>query len=149
MGAFQSTKLIELGSCAFRQPFADSHCKFVHGYQLKAKFWFAGSRLDSNNWIIDFGSLKQLKTELQETFDHTLVVSKHDPCLEQFQELEKAGAAVVKVMDGVGIEKFAEYCFDYANTYIRNKTNNRCWVQKVEVFEHEDNSAVYRATRQQ
>ena len=32
-----SSKLIELGSTAFRQPRADSHCRYIHGYQLKAE----------------------------------------------------------------------------------------------------------------
>ena len=58
---FSSTKIIELGSCAFRQPQADSHCRFLHGYRLTAKFWFEADRLDQNNWVVDFGGLKGLK----------------------------------------------------------------------------------------
>jgi len=50
MAIFQSTKIIELGSCAFRQWRAeDTHCKYVHGYQLKAKFWFGCQGLDDKN----------------------------------------------------------------------------------------------------
>ena len=63
---FVSTKIIELGSCAFRQWRAThSHCSKLHGYQLKAKFWFSGSSLDDKNWIVDFGGLKDLKSKLQ------------------------------------------------------------------------------------
>jgi len=46
-------------------------------------------------------------------------------------------------MDGVGIEKFAEYCFKISNNFIKEQSEGRCWVDKVEVFEHENNSAIY------
>lgn len=84
---FYSTKIIELGSCAFRQPNADSHCRFLHGYRLTAKFWFASETLDQNNWVVDFGGLKELKKLLQKQFDHTTCISRTDPKLEQFKKL--------------------------------------------------------------
>ena len=46
-------------------------------------------------------------------------------------------------MDGVGIEKFAEYCYTVANEYVDELTDSRCKCVKVEVFEHENNSAIY------
>ena len=63
---FNSTKVIELGSCAFRQPKAESHCRFVHGYRLIGKFWFGANKLDKNNWVVDFGDLKGLKKLLED-----------------------------------------------------------------------------------
>jgi len=47
----------------------------------------------------------------------------------------------LRVMSGVGIEKFAEWVFNNANEHIKHTTGNRCWVQQVEVWEHEQNSA--------
>jgi len=46
-------------------------------------------------------------------------------------------------MDAVGIEKTAEWCYKAAQTYLNEKYGDRCWVEKVEVFEHEANSAIY------
>ena len=43
---------------------------------------------------------------------------------------------------GVGIEKTAEWCLNTANKYIKETTNGRCWVEKVEVWEHDKNSAL-------
>lgn len=140
-----STKVIELGSCAFRQPQATSHCRFIHGYQLKAKFWFEAEHLDENNWVVDFGSLKELKQLLKNQFDHTTCISKYDPHADKFLELEKAGVCDLRIMDGVGIEKFAEFCFDAANNFVGVITKLRCRCTQVEVFEHQDNSAVYKA----
>ena len=142
---FQSTKVIELGSCAFRQWRAShSHCKFLHGYQLIAKLWFSGSSLDEKNWVVDFGGLKDLKAELNSMYDHTTTVAADDPELETFKQLHDKGIIQLYIMkDGVGIERAAENVFNVADRHVRKLTNNRCWVDKVEVFEHEDNSATY------
>lgn len=144
MGKYVSTKVIPLGSCAFRQPFAQSHCRFIHGYRLQAKFWFTCNTLDNNNWVVDFGGLKQLKTILEETFDHKTVVWAQDPDLDMFKQLnERKMVELVIFEDGVGIEKFAKFCYDVANDHVEEITNGRCWCSKVEVWEHPDNSACY------
>lgn len=146
MSNYISTKVIELGSCAFRQWGADhSHCHFLHGYQLKAKFFFGCRELDNKNWAVDFGGLKELKAILQDQFDHTLCVAANDPCLDLFKELEKRDACVLRIMpNGVGIEKTAEFCFNAASKWISEKYGDRCWIEQVEVFEHEANSAIYK-----
>jgi 6-pyruvoyltetrahydropterin/6-carboxytetrahydropterin synthase len=142
---YTSTKIIELGSCAFRQYGAKhSNCQYLHGYQLKAKFWFGCSELDEKNWVVDFGGLKELKAILNNQFDHTLCIAGDDPQLDLFVELAKAGACVLRIMpNGVGIERSAEWCYNAASEYLRKTYGERCWVEKVEVFEHENNSAIY------
>jgi 6-pyruvoyltetrahydropterin/6-carboxytetrahydropterin synthase len=150
MNKFISTKLIELGSCAFRQWRAKhSHCSLIHGYQLKAKFWFGCSQLDERNWVVDFGGLKDLKTKLQNQFDHTLCIAADDPQLPLFQALHESKACDLRIMEaGVGIERTAEWCFNTANEHIKQLSNNRCWVEKVEVWEHDLNSATYEPTQE-
>tara|TARA_B100001123_G_C15272801_1_gene1010981 strand:+ start:630 stop:1067 length:438 start_codon:yes stop_codon:yes gene_type:complete len=143
MGKFQSTKVIDLGSCAFRQPRADSHCRFIHGYRLKAKFWFEADELDINNWVVDFGSLKPLKQRLERQFDHTLCIDTSDPMLLTFQSLSEKDAADVRIMNGVGIEMTAKWCYDAANEHLSSSTSNGARCIKVEVWEHEGNSAIY------
>jgi len=147
MSNYQSTKLIELGSCAFRQWRATSHCSKIHGYQLLAKFYFAASSLDEKNWVVDFASLKTLKAILQNQFDHTLCVAKDDPLLEIFQHLNNMGGCQLRIMDSVGIEKTAEFCFNAATDWLKENYGDRCWVERVEVFEHEANSAIYSKPR--
>jgi 6-pyruvoyltetrahydropterin/6-carboxytetrahydropterin synthase len=142
---FQSTKVMELGSCAFRQWRAShSHCRFIHGYQLKAKLWFSCSSLDDKGWAVDFGGLKELKATLNNLFDHTTTIAADDPSLDIFKDLDSRGLIQLRIMDkGVGIERAAETVFELADKHVRSLTDGRCWVDKVEVFEHEDNSAVY------
>lgn len=140
---YQSTKSFELGSCAFRQPRASSHCRFLHGYQLTAKFWFETVALDQNHWVVDFGGFKGFRTILQDQFDHTTCLAFDDPQLPQFKELHTLGAVDLRVMpNGTGIERIAEWCFHAANKYLQSKYPNITCV-KVEVFEHKDNSAIY------
>tara|TARA_R110001583_G_scaffold1771_3_gene13593 strand:- start:13450 stop:14091 length:642 start_codon:yes stop_codon:yes gene_type:complete len=139
-----SSKLIELGSTAFRQPRAESHCKYIHGYQLKAELNFACNELDNNNWVFDFGGLKDLKHIFRNQFDHTLVVASDDPEIEFLQQLNDKGIAQLRVMPGgVGIERFAEWCFKTADTFVDEATNGRVWVESVTIYEHEDNFASY------
>jgi 6-pyruvoyltetrahydropterin/6-carboxytetrahydropterin synthase len=116
---------------------------------LTAKFWFAANELDENNWVVDFGSLKELKQLLQDQFDHTTCVSKHDPHLDEFIKLDKLGLCDLKIMDGVGIEKFAEWCHAAADNFAGVLTKMRCRCVRVEVFEHENNSAIYESYPEQ
>jgi len=145
MGTYISTKIIELGSCAFRQWKAKhSHCSKIHGYQLKAKFWFGCSELDEKNWAVDFGGLKGLKKILQDQFDHTLCIAADDPLRGMFEELNTAGGCDLRIMkEGVGIEKTAEWCFNAAKKFLADNYGDRCWIEKVEVWEHLENSATY------
>ena len=149
MGKFYSTKHYghNIGlSTVFRQPNADhSHCHFLHGYSLAFTFTFGCDRLDNKNWAVDFGGLKPLKKWLEDSFDHKTVVDKNDPHMEEFKRLEEKGLAQLTIFDGVGAEKFAEHAFKFADNLIREATDNRCYVVKVECAEHGANSAIYEA----
>ena len=139
---YTSSKVIELGSAAFRQPEADSHCKYIHGYQLKAELTFGCKELDKNNWVFDFGGLKDLKAIFNNQFDHTTVISAKDPKLNLFKTLQEEDIIQLRIMDnGVGIEKFAEWCFKTADTFVDEVTEGRVWVENVTVYEHKNNSA--------
>lgn len=142
---FESTKILELGSCAFRQPNAShSHCRFIHGYKLSAKFWFKASELDHNHWVVDFGSLKGLKNILKDQFDHTTCLAADDPTLPIFKQLVEQDACDLRIMEkGTGVERIAEWCFYAANKFVAGATDNRAMCTKVEVFEHENNSAIF------
>jgi 6-pyruvoyltetrahydropterin/6-carboxytetrahydropterin synthase len=130
-------------SAVFRQPNADhSHCRFLHGYSLAFTFTFACEELDDRNWAVDFGGLRPLKAWLEDMFDHKVCLTKDDPHLDKFRELEELDLAEVRIFDGVGAEKFAEHAFNFADKLIREKTDNRCYVTKVECAEHGANSAI-------
>lgn len=139
-----STKVIPLGSTAFRQWRAKSHCRLLHGYRLTAKIYFYAENLDETNWIFDFGNCKEIKTILENQFDHTTCVAADDPELDMFKLMDDKDMIDLRIMEnGVSIEKNSEWIFNTVNDYVKNKTNNRVSVIKVEVWEHEGNSAIY------
>ncbi len=133
---------IGLSAC-FRQPKAHSHCKFLHGYALAFKFTFGCSELDERNWVVDFGGLKPLKAWLEDSFDHKVVLDKDDPMMTYFRNLESAELCELNIVDGVGVEKFAEHAFNFAQELIDSMSKGRCWVESVECSEHGANSAIY------
>jgi 6-pyruvoyltetrahydropterin/6-carboxytetrahydropterin synthase len=146
-GKYFSTKRyghnIGLSAC-FRQPHANhSHCRFLHGYSLAFKFTFGCSELDERNWVVDFGGLKPLKAWLEDTFDHKVVLDARDPKLSSFRTLEEEGLAQLTILDGVGVEKFAEHAYDFASNLVKEMSQGRCWVVSCECAEHGANSAIY------
>lgn len=139
-----STKIIPMGSTAFRQWRADSHCKLIHGYRLQCKLWFTADKLDDKNWIYDFGGCREIKKVLEKQFDHTTVVAADDPELDTFKLMSDKGMIDLRIAEkGVGIERTAEWVYETTNKFVTEQTNNRVRVIKVEVWEHEGNSAIY------
>lgn len=81
---------------------------------------------------------------LEDTFDHKTVIWSQDPDINMFRELESRGIIeLVELKNGVGIERFAEYCCEVADAQVKAMTDGRCWCEKVEVWEHEQNSAIF------
>lgn len=141
-----------LSSC-FRQPFADSHCRDPHGYPLSFSLKFGALLLDRNNWVIDFGGLKPVKTWLCETFDHRMLLAENDPLLSAFQDLYRIGDfAPIIVLPAVGCEGFAKHVFDFVENWLRDNHSKDMFgrglhLSRVEVREHGGNSAIYEGDR--
>ena len=152
MGKFQSSKVFDGFSTVFRQWRAETtHCKFVHGYGVSFKVYFEGE-LDERNWVWDFGGMKRAKTQIDGMspkewmdymFDHTLIVAEDDPFKNAFLEMDRVGAAQVRVIPATGAEKFAEYIFNKLNEFVQTETEGRVRVTKVKFAEHGKNAAYY------
>tara|TARA_R110002153_G_scaffold245120_1_gene400627 strand:- start:49 stop:492 length:444 start_codon:yes stop_codon:yes gene_type:complete len=133
-------------SAVFRQPNADhSHCHLLHGYSLAFTFTFGCKSLDDKNWVVDFGGLKKLKSWLEDTFDHKVVLDRSDPKADVIYALEQHGLADIVTLDGVGAEKFAQHAYNFADNLVYEMSGGRCWCVRVEVAEHGANSAIYEA----
>jgi len=149
---FQSTKLFDGYSTCFRQWKADdTHCKFLHGYAVSFRVWFEGE-LDERNWVFDFGGMKRAKHKIhgmapKEYFnhllDHTTIIAEDDPYLEEFKQLDTDGIIQLRVLPATGCERFAEYLYTTINGFLKKETDGRVRATKVEVYEHERNSASY------
>lgn len=151
--AFRSTKTYghEIGlSAAFRQWRAESHCRLIHGYALSVRFEFEATELDCRNWVVDFGSLKNLKGLLEDTFDHKTLVAEDDPEIEWFREGDRRGILDLVVVPACGCERFAEMIFEATAQWLKDAGYSpRCKVVLVEVREHGANSAIYTGSEEQ
>ena len=152
MSKFQSTKLFDGYSTVFRQWKAEgTHCKFLHGYAISFRVWFEGD-LDERNWVWDFGGMKRAKNTIQGMspkdyfawlLDHTTIVAQDDPFLDEFKKLDEQGVIQLRILPYTGCERFAEYLYNVINDFLFKETAGRVKAAKVEVFEHERNSASY------
>ncbi len=152
MITFKSTKLFDGYSTVFRQWRADgTHCRFLHGYAVSFRVWFEGD-LDERNWVWDFGGMKRAEGKIDGMnpkqwfdwlLDHTTIIAEDDPYLEHFKQMAEDGIIQLRILPAVGAERFAEYLFKKINEFVQDETNYRVKVSKVEVYEHERNSASY------
>jgi 6-pyruvoyltetrahydropterin/6-carboxytetrahydropterin synthase len=149
---FQSTKLFDGYSTCFRQWKADgTHCRFLHGYAISFRVWFEGN-LDERNWVFDFGGMKRAENTINGMspkdyfawlLDHTTIIAQDDPYLDKFYQMHDDGIIQLRVMESVGCERFAEFLYDVINKFLKVETNGRVKATKIEVYEHERNSASY------
>ena len=131
-------------SCVFRQWRAMSHCSKLHGYSLGFRFTFqcGDEDLTEEGWVIDFGGLDRLRQHLHETFDHKMILDRHDPLYKHFRDLAAGTDAIeISTFEEIGCEAFAKYMYNYTNVYVSSR------IVSVECFEHKGNSAIYMSER--
>ena len=149
---YKSTKMIEGFSTCFRQFAAtDTHCKYLHGYAIKFKITFRADSLDDRNWVQDFGFLSRsnfkidgilLKDWFKYMFDHTVILSREDPFVNDFMSLDIQKSLRLRLLDKVGCEAFSELVFNVLSLSVKND-GGRVIVESVECFENENNSALF------
>ena len=152
MSSYKSTKLFDGYSTCFRQWKADgTHCRFLHGYAVSFRVWFEGE-LDERNWVWDFGGMKRAKNTIdgktpkqyfEWLLDHTTIVAEDEPYMELFKQMDKDGIIQLRILPAVGCERFAEFLYGKINEFLTVETNGRVKAVKVEVYEHERNSASF------
>ena len=145
---YRSTKMFGPISTGHRQWRDDGHCQFIHGYGRKVKVVFGAKHLDDKMWVVDFGGLRDLKAWLEGEWDHRTLIASNDPKIEKLKELHDEKLINLNIMDvelgyGPGIEASCKYVFDKFDSIICSQSDNRCWVESVEIWEHELNSAIY------
>ena len=154
MANFKSRKKFDGFSTCFRQWRANTtHCQFLHGYDVEFEVTFEGE-LDHRNWVWDFGGMKrasnlidgmQPKAWMEYMFDHTVVVAEDDPDMQNFIDMDSRGIIQLRVVPGVGAEKFAEFLYHKLNDFVQLETEGRVKVVKVKFMENHKNSAIYGA----
>lgn len=147
---FFSTKKIGPISTGHRQWRDDGHCAYAHGYGRYVKLTFGCHTLDDRMWCVDFGELRWAKKFIEDQWDHRMLIASDDPLLDKWKEMDSLGGIHLNVMDvtkgwGPGIEASCKFLFDNLNPTVIKMTQGRCWIESIEIFEHEMNSAIYQS----
>ena len=137
---------------AYRQWRDDGKCSIVHGYALTVRFFFESDELDVRNWVQDYGGLRPLKEQLEDWFDHRLLVAIDDPYKDLLVALHDAGIAKITEVEKTGCEGIADFLYEYVNTIFLPSYGKaeaeRIWCCRVEVRETQSNMAMRQGHRE-
>lgn len=128
---------------AHRQPDHMGHCSRIHGHSWTFEFIFGCDKLDRCGFVLDLGNLRWLKDWIKQHFDHTLVLNKEDPCLEQLRLL---AVADITVVPNCSMEGIAKYLYDQLMVFMEKSEDGETRGLKVlgvKVTESMSNSATY------
>lgn len=122
-------------------------CSLIHGYSRYVEVTFQGE-LDNHGWVYDFGLCKEMKQLLEDNWDHKVLIASDDPELPYLLEAQERGLMDVTIMNILhgwtpAIEGSAKWCFDKFQEIVDKYTDGRVQIVKVQVWEHENNSASY------
>jgi 6-pyruvoyltetrahydropterin/6-carboxytetrahydropterin synthase len=141
---YTSTKFFkEIGPCAYRNWKSDTDCYLLHGYDRSFKFVFGCENLDKQGFVVDFGGLKEIKRQLEDWFDHTVILQADDPLVHSFRELTKKGHCKLQTFPLISCEGLAQYVGEYVDELLMARTNGRSFVLSCEMIEAVKNSAIY------
>lgn len=138
---------------AHRQHMHGGHCSQIHGHEWGFDVTFTSTKLDENNFVVDFGRLKLLRSWFEEHFDHTLLLNQDDPQLPRLREvLGHTGLARIIVVPSCGAEGLAKFVFESFHALFSNTTDeylsrlvreNGLSILAVTVHEDDKNNATY------
>jgi 6-pyruvoyl-tetrahydropterin synthase len=123
-------------------------CAKFHGYDRSVHFEFAG-KPDEHGWLYPFGGLKQVKALLEYYLDHTAVITGNDPRLSDIIKAnEKSEFLDLRILPyGVSMEMTALFLWEQINPEIVVSSQYRAYISKIEVREHDSNSAFFQTTK--
>ena len=123
-----------------------SHCRFLHGYGRTVEVVLQATELDDRGWVYDFGQFKVLRAILESSWDHKVQISKEDPLLPAFRQLDRREVIQLEVVDDryTGMEGQALWVYEQMKSLLQAQfLQDRVTVTSVEVKETDLSSAIY------
>lgn len=142
---FTVTKSYRNLPAAHRQPNHDGHCSMIHGHNWGFDITFTCEKLDENGFVVDVGKLGQVRAYLESFFDHTLLLNRNDPFIDDFvRNIGNREFAEIRIVPNCGMEGLAEFVFNWTYEWARNLCRGRgLIVVRVTCWEDSKNSATY------
>lgn len=99
---------------------------------------------DETGQVMDVIDFSEIKGWLDSTFGFTTCVAEDDPQISRFQLMHAAGVIDLRILPGVGPEKFAEMIWHRVRGWLaENQLSSRVSIKTIEVRENDADSALY------
>lgn len=121
-------------------------CAWTHGHGRIVEITFGASELDNRGTSVSNNDLGVIENWLKNEWDHRILIAHDDPLLPEFNALHELGGINLNIMHspyGPSVEQSSTYVFDKVDHIIKEITNNRCWVQLVQIWEHYNTAIMY------
>lgn len=107
-----------------------SKCAHLHGHNALVELQFEAEKLDRLGMVIDFNEIKErLKSWIDETLDHKMLLREDDPCLPVLQEM---GEPVFTMKGNPTAENIARTIFEEAKRREMPITEVRVWETRAQ-----------------
>ncbi|MCG3148140.1 MAG: hypothetical protein PCFJNLEI_01582 [Verrucomicrobiae bacterium] len=92
----------------------DGQCRHLHGHNGRVEVDIESAKLDARGMVVDFADIKRiLKSWIDETLDHRMLLNKADPLIPALQE---SGELYVLLDENPTAENIAKLIFDHARS---------------------------------
>ena len=122
-----------------------SPCSRIHGHSYKVEVTIKDKKLNEEGMIIDFTELKVIKEWVMENWDHALIMSKFDPDLGTFKDLERT-REIIKLAEiaeeNVTAEVMAQVLTNKTAECLEGKRHRGAMIE-VAVWETSSNKATF------
>ena len=92
----------------------DGQCRHLHGHNGRVEIDIEADKLDARGMVYDFSDIKEtIKTWIDETLDHRMLLGKDDPMLPVLKE---RGESFYVMDENPTAENIAKLIFDHARS---------------------------------
>ena len=120
-----------------------SYFYFLQEEEAQIRFFYLEME-KSDGYLFSRKEVALLKENLEDWFDHTLLVAEDDPDREHLLKLGELGLAKITEVAKTGCEGISDFLYEYINTIMLPEygEGDRVWCSKVEVRETASNMAM-------
>ena len=111
----------------------EGKCKHIHGHSWNGSIKVSCSKVDQFGMGVDFGIIKQFLKQIEDYFDHKLILYKEDTALIKVCQ-QQGWDVVIFDDDNPTSERIARYIYEEAVAFFQDQSID-CSIDAVKVCE--------------
>lgn len=119
----------------------------IHGHNWGIAITFGCYATDASGFVVDFGELHYIRDWLDTHLDHACLFNADDPLKDRIIQAAPQ-AFKTYILPNCSSEGIAQHLFDIFAPMVKQETQNRAFIIKIEIFEDSKNSATYQPARE-